>query len=83
MVGQQHADTANTLQLRDVAMANIFWLSIFAVHIGATRQIRLNHPCAAAMRPIVTDRVLHLMCNVISFVRCLPLATHLSVCLAH
>jgi len=30
-----------------------FWLSIFAVHIGATRRIRLNRPCAAAMRPYV------------------------------
>ena len=53
MVSQQSADIADTLQLSDVAMANIFWLSIFAVHIGATRQIRLNHPCAAAMRPYV------------------------------
>jgi len=36
-------------------MANIFWLSIFAVHIGATRRIRLNDPCVAtaAMRPYV------------------------------
>jgi len=25
--------------LRDVAMANIFWLSIFVVHIGATQRI--------------------------------------------
>jgi len=53
VVGQQNADIADTLQLRDVAMTNIFWLSIFAVHIGATRQIRLNRPCAAAMRPYV------------------------------
>ena len=38
MVGQQNADIADTPQLRDVAMANIFWLSIYAVvHIGATR----------------------------------------------
>jgi len=39
--------------LRDVAMANIFWLSIHAVHIGATRRIRLYRPCAAAMQPYV------------------------------
>ena len=53
MVGQQHADTANTLQLRDVAMANIFWLSIYPVHVGATRRIRLNRSCVSAMRPYV------------------------------
>jgi len=35
LVCQQNAD-ADTLQLRDVAMANIFWLSIglYAVHIA-------------------------------------------------
>jgi len=53
VVSQQNADIADTLQLRDVTMANIFWLSIHAVQIGTTRQIRLNHPCAAAMRPYV------------------------------
>jgi len=37
VVGQQNADSADTLQLRDLAMANSFWLSIFAVHIAATR----------------------------------------------
>ena len=42
MVGQQNADIADTLQLRDVAMANIFWLSIYGVHICATWRIRLN-----------------------------------------
>jgi len=31
-------------------MATIVWLSIYRVHIGATWRIRLNHPCAAAMR---------------------------------
>ena len=50
VIGQQNADIADTLQLRDVAMANIFWLSIFAVQMGATRPIR---PCAVAMRPYV------------------------------
>jgi len=53
VVDQQNADIADTLQLRNVAMANIFWLSIYAVHIGATGRIRLNRPCAAAMRPDV------------------------------
>ena len=28
MVGQQNADIAGTLQLRDVAMATTFWLSM-------------------------------------------------------
>ena len=43
-----------TLQvLRDIAMATTFWLSISVVLIGATRRIRLNRPCAAAMRPYV------------------------------
>ena len=42
MVGRQNADIANTLPLRDVAMANIFWLSVYAVHIGATWRIQLN-----------------------------------------
>jgi len=36
VVGRQNADTANTLQLKDVAMATIFFLSIYGVHIGAT-----------------------------------------------
>ena len=30
---------------------NHFWLSIYGVHSGATWRIRLNRPCAAAMRP--------------------------------
>ena len=33
-------------------MATIFWLSIYGVHIGATWRIRLNRPCAAAMRSV-------------------------------
>ena len=32
---------------------NHFWFSIYGVHIGATWIIRLNRPCAAAMRPYV------------------------------
>jgi len=53
VVSQQNADIADTLQLRDVAMATIFWLSVYGVHIGATWRIRLNRPCAAAMQPCV------------------------------
>jgi len=44
-------DIDNFEVLRDVAMASIFWLSIYGVDIGATWRIRLNRPCAAAMRP--------------------------------
>jgi len=32
---------------------NHLWLSIYGVHNGATWRIRLNRPCAAAMRPYV------------------------------
>jgi len=39
--------------LSDVAMATIFWLSIYGVHIFATWRIRLNRLCAAAMRPYI------------------------------
>ena len=35
--------------LRNVAMATIFWLSVYGVHIGATWRLRLKRPCAAAM----------------------------------
>jgi len=35
---QQYAEIADTLQLRDIAMANIFWLSIFAVHPVSTTE---------------------------------------------
>jgi len=45
VVGQQNADIADTLQLRDVAVATIFWFSIYGIHIGATWRIRLNCPC--------------------------------------
>jgi len=51
--GRQNADIADTLYLRDVAMATIFLLFIHGVHIGATWRIRLKRPCAAAMRPYV------------------------------
>jgi len=53
VVGRQNADTADTLRVRNVAMATIFWLSIYGMHIGATWCIRLNRPCSAAMRPYV------------------------------
>jgi len=53
VVGRQNTDTADTLHLRDVATATIFWLSIYGLHIGDTWCIRLNRPCAAAMRPYV------------------------------
>jgi len=45
----QNADIADTLQLRDIAMATISWLSIYGVHIGATWQMQLIRLCAAAM----------------------------------
>ena len=53
MVGRQNADIADTMHLRNVATATIFCLSIYGVHVGATWRIRLNRPCAAAMRPYV------------------------------
>jgi len=46
-------DTADFEVLRDVAMATIFWLFIYGVHICATWRIQLNRPYAAAMRPYV------------------------------
>jgi len=36
MKGVSDEDIANFEVLRDVAMATIFWLSIYGVHIGAT-----------------------------------------------
>jgi len=56
VVGRQNADIVDTLRLRDVAMTTIFWLLLYrpyGVHIGAVWRIRLNRPCAAAMRPYV------------------------------
>jgi len=49
VVGQQDADIADTLQLRDVAMATIFVFLYMGMDIFATWRIRLNHSCAAAM----------------------------------
>ena len=45
--------TADFEVLRGVAMATIFWLSIYGAHIGATWRIQLNRPCVAAMQPYV------------------------------
>jgi len=53
VVARQNADIANILHLRDVAMATIFWLSIYRVHIDTTLRIRLNRPCVAVMWPYV------------------------------
>ena len=53
MVGRQNADIADTLNLRDIATATTFWLSVYGVHIGATWRIRLDCPCAAAIQPYV------------------------------
>jgi len=53
VVGRQNADIANILQLRDIATATIFLLSVYGVHIAATWHIQLKHPCAAAMWPYV------------------------------
>ena len=53
MIGQQNADIANILQLRDVAMATFFCLSVYGVYSGTTWRIRVNRPYAAVMRPYV------------------------------
>jgi len=53
VVHRQNARIADALHLRDIAMATIFWLSIYGVHNGATWRIRVNGPCALAMRPYV------------------------------
>ena len=56
MVGRQNADIADTLHIRDVAMATTFWLSIYGVHNGATE------PCIcggdAALCQITYDHLL-------------------------
>ena len=53
MVGRQNADIADTLHIGDVAMATIFWLSVYGVHVGTTWWIRLNRPYVVVMRPYV------------------------------
>jgi len=75
VVGRQNADIADTLHLRDVAMATVFWLSVYdvyGVHIGATWRIRLNSPCAAAMRSYVKyfDLLLLLFISSYSILAC-------------
>jgi len=52
VVGRQNADIADTLHIRDVAMATIFGFLYmgYTLHIGATWRIGLNGLCAAAMR---------------------------------
>ena len=42
MVGRQNADTAETMHLRDVAKATVFWAFYIWVHIDATSRIRPN-----------------------------------------
>jgi len=51
MVPRNHVLDGGRQAQRDVAMATI--LVFLWVYIGATWQIRLNRPCAAAMRPYV------------------------------
>jgi len=46
-------DIADFEVLKDVAVATIFWLSTYGVHIGATWRIPRNRPCAAAIRSYV------------------------------
>jgi len=72
VVSRQNADVADTLHMWDVAMATIFWLPIYGVHIGATWWIRLNCPCAVAMWPYVTLLLTtcYFCCN---FTKCWPL----------
>jgi len=50
VVGRWNADIADTLHLRVVVMATIFFGFL---HIGTTWRIRLNRLYAAAMRPYV------------------------------
>jgi len=53
VVGQRNADIADTVQLRDVAMATIsLAFYIWNAH-WRLMGIRLNRPCAAEMRPSV------------------------------
>ena len=48
-----HEDIAEIEVLTHIAMATIFWLSIYGVHVGATWWIRLNCPFVAAMQSYV------------------------------
>jgi len=51
-------------------MSTIFWLSIYAVHIGATWRIRLNRPCAEAMRPYVKLLYVKLLWPLVVIIKC-------------
>jgi len=53
VVGRQNADIANTVHVRDVAMATIFLAFYICGHIGATWRIRLNCTSVVAMQPYV------------------------------
>jgi len=56
VVGQQNAGIVPYCRYhapKGRCRGNHFWFSIYGVHIGATWRIRLNCPCAAAMRPYV------------------------------
>ena len=54
-------DIADFEVLRDFAIATIFLVSIYGMHIGATWQIRHNRSCAAAMRPYISNYIDHLL----------------------
>jgi len=74
VVGRQNADIADTLHLRDVAMATMFWLSIYGVHIGATepsmcsgdaalRQITLTTCCSLGSHIVSVMLIQAVHCN--------------------
>jgi len=77
---QQNTDNVDTLQLKDVAVAIIFWLSIYGVHIGATWRKRLKRPCVAAMWTYV-KLLWPLVINGRPFVKCFALPYRTVVCL--
>jgi len=53
VVSRQIEDIADTLHIKDFAMATMatICLSIYGVYIGAIWRIQLNHPYMEAMRP--------------------------------
>jgi len=59
VVGQQNADIADTCTYRDVAMATMFWLSIYRVHIGATE------PCMCGGDAALCQITLTTCCNLL------------------
>ena len=54
MVGRQNADVADTLHLRDVAMATMFWLSIYKVHIDVTEACICGGDAALCQNTLTT-----------------------------